>query len=298
MNIELNTHHEQDHNDSNSRLQHLSRELQNFANLDPTFKNGRSDYNCIEVTSADRMDPEIPVSNDHIVDDEVPGVEAMCIPNAMFTFKFEANRIRYYVENSDRTIESAHLQFILSVIGINANVTMPEHFAEELLSMPGREAARELGPVTLKATTMFSISPSSNHFAVCDKVEYLDIDDCELLELPCSCENNCITYVPEYEADDEEVHTPSFSDPDTTQYPSLDLYQKSINEVITYNDIQNATSEWHSMAEVGTYVDQMILARRIERASVALYAIQNAIWTKSGMPPRQQKLLRKQLKYS
>lgn len=276
------------------RLGRFGRQLCNFANLDPAFKNGRSDYTCLEAVDAERVEPELPENfegdEEGYYDDEVPSVA----PEATFIFKFEAERQRFYDEIGDELVEKAHVQFILSVTGINKHVHMPEHIAEEVIGLPGKEAVREIGPVTLKAMTTFTLTTGINRFSVCDHAEYLDMDDGPMHEAACSCENNILFYTTDREVNDLG-DVLMLSDEDIKQHPSLDLLQKSSNEVVSYHNIDTAVEEWQQMADIGLHIDTDVMEDRLARAEFTLGKIQEVIWTKAGLTHKQQQVLRKKL---
>jgi hypothetical protein len=275
-------------NEVNEQISRLARHMCNFANLNPNFKSGGRDYVRIEAEEGDRTQPEFPY--DVYVDESEHS-----IPEASFTYKFEAKRERYYVEEDEKYVQKAHLLFILSIIGINERVLLPQQMAEDVMGLPGEEAVREVGPVTLVATTMFALGTGNGNFSVCDHMEYKDADGEALVEAPCSCENNNVMYVPEHEVDDGDV---IIREDGITQYASTDLLQKSKNEVIIYDDLEVAVTHWRDMIHIGEEIDVDMKLERLNRAIHTFNVVLRAVWTQAGLTSPQQAELAARLQRS
>lgn len=269
----------------------LARELCNFANLNPRFKKATSDYVRIEAEEAERSEPESLLDED---DNELE-CDFSGVPEASFVYKFEAIRYRRYEKEDNQSRQRASAMFILSVIGINKHVFVPPHIAEEAIGLPGPEAVREIGPVSLQATTTFTVSTETGNFSVCDHAVYLDMDGDPLHEAPCSCENNVLVYDPEFEVDETD-DTPTIIG--LRQRPSFDLLEKSKNETVVYDDIDFAVKEWEDMIHVGERIDADMYKERLQRAFLTLDSVQRAIWTQAGLSDEQQRNLRARLQRS
>lgn len=294
MTVEQHPALDQENKQLQEQITRFGRQLCNFANQNTSFKKGRADYVRIEAEVGERVDIEPPEEYElaDCNDEDEMGMYRS-VPTGSLTYKFEAVRERYYAKHEDRYVQTAHALFILSVIGINKNVHLPEHIAEEVMGLPGKEAAREAGLVTLQATTMFKLDMGSGNFSVCDHAEYVDMDGDSFHEAPCSCENNVLAYVSDIEP--EEDGELIADEESIKQFPSSDLFEKSQNEIVIFDDIDAAVTEWKDMIHIGDAVDLEMQKERLARAKYSFQVIQEAIWAQAGLTSKQQSHLKAKL---
>jgi hypothetical protein len=256
--------------EDNLRL--LLRDLCAFANRDPYFRKGQSDYTAIEAVSGDQVLP--------VWEGDAENKAGKLVPFSDYTYKFAAERKRYY---DDEFRQRAWVRFVFSVAGRHNNTLLPGHIAEEALGLPADEAVREQGPVTLLREQQYTFLSRDFSFGICDSYAYLDEDDDPISEA-CTCNEQDVIYVANAATIEEVEHSLALSRDDTIQqYATQDVEERSTHESITLIDVDQALEEWASSIDIGNHMDQEWQLGQIYDARFVLESINEAILIKLGL---------------
>lgn len=292
--------------DSQLHLGFLMKELVAFANNNPRFRKGQSDYVALKVIEAERDDESTRdkfeeddgwslVDSEEDEDDEQDESENedRAVPVAEFIYTFEAQRRRLIGENDKK---DAQVEFVFSVLGINHNVLLPGHIAEEELGLPSEEAAREFGGVSYRAERVFRLNTKNRSLAVCENYTYVDLDG-DAISGACSCNSGELIYVSnEAEMDNADNDLAALSDSAIQQYAPAVISERSTNEHIEYADVEVAQEQWKIMQELGADIDATLKQDHALNARVVLRNIQDAVWLQAGLTTEEIDQKRKQAK--
>ena len=293
--------------DAQLHLSFLMKELVAFANNNPRFRKGQSDYVALKVIEAERDDESTRdkfeeddgwslINGEDDEDDEQDesdDEDKVVVPVAEFTYTFEAQRRRLIGENGK---QDAQVEFVFSVLGINHNVLLPGHVAEAELGLPSEEAAREFGGVSYRAERVFRLNTKNRSLAVCENYTYVDLDG-DAISGACSCNSGELIYVSnETEMDNADDDLATLSDSAIQQYAPAVILERSVNEQIEYADVEAAQEQWKAMQELGTDIDASLRQDHALNARVVLRNIQDAVWLQAGLTPDEIDQKRKQMK--
>jgi hypothetical protein len=250
----------------------LVREVSAFANNNPRFKRGESDYMAIKLIDGDRIEPAFENSDD---DDQV-----ITAPSMEFTYSFEAERKRIY---DDRGKERAQVIFMFSAAALLQNTVLPGHIAEAEYGLPPKEAIREAGLVTLKKEQLFTVQTETRTLSLCESVEYMD-EDGDTISTACSCGGGEeIYYIPDMYIEDMNTVDIDNEDIEITQYPNLAAEERFMHETILFSTPEEASEQWNLMESIGGVILDNLHYDRVLNARSVLAGMQRAFREQLGI---------------
>ncbi|MGH7241371.1 MAG: hypothetical protein ACREGB_03690, partial [Candidatus Saccharimonadales bacterium] len=169
MTVEQIDDHEAREQHVGVQIQQLARELSDFANNNPRFRKGLVDYIYINVGEADACKP-IEVDDENELDDDAGEDDGQY--QGEITYSFQAERKRRLLDGE----QIAWIEFLFSVTGVEYNVNLPGHIAEDELGLPAEEAIREAGLVRRMTSHIFRLNTRKRQVGLMEELTYTASD--------------------------------------------------------------------------------------------------------------------------